>query len=353
MLGRRQKVPGTVPAAVEEVREMTACLPEKHAGPAAPGARVLVPLAFAIVATLSSLPSPALGADGPKLYVELDARNRFSYAGDSTQVSILFKNEGNAPWTNPGLDIEAGFQVFDSEGKKLERAKLPVLLKDGQPKVLEPNTFFGKIVNLDAYFPKIAGIGTYRVTWSAGGIPEQTLAMRIIKKYDAARDYQAVIDTEFGRIVIEFYRDLAPFHTKNFIDLANLNFYDGLLFHRIVKGEMIFGGSPTGDERGSPGYNIPTEPTGLKVLPGVVAQVRNSQTGSDESGSIFMIAATAQPDLDGRVTVFARVVEGLDTVKAISNVPTVGGPPRAPSRPIKDVVIKKVEIRDKKPAKSS
>ena len=325
---------------------MTACLPEKHAGPAAPGARVLVPLAFAIVATLSSLPSPALGADGPKLYVELDARNRFSYTGDSTQVSILFKNEGNAPWTNPGLDIEAGFQVFDSEGKKLERAKLPVLLKDGQPKVLEPNTFFGKIVNLDAYFPKIAGIGTYRVTWSAGGIPEQTLAMRIIKKYDAARDYQAVIDTEFGRIVIEFYRDLAPFHTKNFIDLANLNFYDGLLFHRIVKGEMIFGGSPTGDERGSPGYNIPTEPTGLKVLPGVVAQVRNSQTGSDESGSIFMIAATAQPDLDGRVTVFARVVEGLDTVKAISNVPTVGGPPRAASRPIKDVVIKKVEIRD-------
>jgi len=168
---------------------MTACLPEKNAGPAAPGARVLVPLALAIAATLSSVPSSALGADGPKLYVELDARSRFSYTGDPTQVSILFKNEGNAPWTNPGLDIEGGFQVFDSDGKKLERGKVPVLSKDGQPKVLEPSNFFGKIVNLDAYFPKITGIGTYRVTWSGGGIPEQTLAMRIIKKYDPARDY--------------------------------------------------------------------------------------------------------------------------------------------------------------------
>jgi len=325
----------------------------KYAGPAARSARLLVPLSIALAATLSSAPSTVLGAEGPKLYVELDARSRFSYSGDPTQVSILFKNEGTAAWTNPGMDIEGGFQVYDSEGKKLERAKTPTLSKEGQPKFLEPNGFFGKVVNLDTYFPKINGIGTYRVAWSGGGVPEQTLAMRIIKKYDPTRDYQAVIDTDFGRIVIEFYRELAPFHTKNFIDLANLNFYDGLLFHRIVKGEMILGGSPTGDERGSPGYNIPGEPTGLKVLPGVVAQVRNSQTGADESGSIFMITATAQPDLDSRVTVFARVVEGLDTVKAISNVPTVGGAPRAASRPIKDVVIKKVEIREKKPAKSS
>jgi cyclophilin family peptidyl-prolyl cis-trans isomerase len=61
-----------------------------------------------------------------------------------------------------------------------------------------------------------------------------------------------------------------------------------------------------------------------------------------------MIAATALPDLDARVTVFGRVVEGLDTVKAITNLPTVGSAPRAASRPIKDVTIKKVEIVEKK-----
>ena len=327
---------------------MTACPQIKRGGPAARLAGILVPVFLAVAAALQGVPSEALGEDTAKLYVHIETPGRFSYLGDPTQVSILLKNEGAAPWLNPGLDIEGGFQVLDSEGNKLEKAKIPPMLKDGQPKVLEPNAYFGKIVNLNQYFPKIAAIGTYRITWSAAGIPEQSLATRIIKKYDPARDYQAVIDTDFGKIVIEFYKDLAPYHTRNFIDLANLNFYDGLLFHRIVKGEMILGGSPTGDERGSPGYNVPPETNGLKVLPGVVAQVRNSQTGPDESGSIFMIAATAQPDLDARVTVFGRVVEGLETVKAITNVPTVGSAPRAASRPIKDVTIKKIEIREKK-----
>ena len=119
-----------------------------------------------------------------------------------------------------------------------------------------------------------------------------------------------------------------------------------------MKGEAVLAGSPTGDERGGPGYTIPPEPNGLKVLPGTMAQVRNSMTGPDESGSIFLIAAKEQPDMDNHVTVFARVVEGLETVKAISNVPTVGGPPRAAARPIKDITIKKIEIREK-PAKKS
>ena len=327
---------------------MNACLRMKRTGSAARRAGVLVPLSMALAAALLSVPSTALGEDAPKLYVHIETPGRFSYSGDPTQVSILIKNEGIAAWVNPGLDIEAGFQVFDSDGNKLERAKTSPASKDGQPKLLEPNAYFGKIVNLNQHFPKISGTGTYRITWSAAGIPEQTLATRIIKKYDASKEYQAIIDTDFGKIVIDFYRDLAPFHTRNFIDLVNLDFYNGLLFHRIVKGESIFGGSPTGDERGSPGYNVTPEPNGLKVLPGVVAQVRNSQTGAEESGSIFMIAATAQPDMDGRVTVFARVVEGLDTVKTIANVPTVGGAPRAASRPIKDVAIKKIEIREKK-----
>jgi peptidyl-prolyl cis-trans isomerase B (cyclophilin B) len=318
-------------------------------GPAGHLAAVMVPVVLALLGVLPGAPSTAFGEDAPKLYVHIETPGRFSYSGDPMQVSILIKNEGGAAWTNPGIDIEGGFQVFDGDGKKLEKGKTPGAVKETQPKTLEPNAYFGKIVNLNQYFPKMASIGSYRVTWSAPGISEQTLATRIIKKYDPAKDYQAVIDTDFGKIVVEFYKDLAPFHTRNFIDLVNLNFYNGLLFHRIVKGEMIFGGSPTGDERGSPGYNVIPEPNGLKVLPGVLAQVRNSQTGAEESGSIFMITATPQPDLDGRVTVFARVVEGLDTVKTITNVPTVGNAPRSASRPIKDVTIKKIEVREKKP----
>lgn len=297
--------------------------------------------------------SPSSGQDGAKLYVHLETPGRFSYSGDPAQVSILLKNEGGALWTNPGVDIESGFQVIDSDGRKLERAKAAPFNRDSQPKHLEPNAYFGRIVDLAALFPKMNAVGTYRITWSATGIPEQTLATRVIRKYDPKKDYQGIIETDFGKVVLEFYKDLAPYHVKNFIDLANLGFYDNLLFHRIIKGEMAFGGSPTGDERGSPGYNVPPEPNGLKVLPGVVAQVRNTQTGADESGCIFMIAVTAQPDMDGRVTVFARVVEGLDTVKAVTNVPTVGGAPRAASRPIKDVTIRRIEIREKKSAAKS
>jgi peptidyl-prolyl cis-trans isomerase B (cyclophilin B) len=301
----------------------------------------------------AALPTSVLSEDQPKLYVHLETPARFSYSGDPMQVSILFKNEGKALWVNPGLDIEGGFQVIDSDGKKLERAKTEAPAPDSQPKRLAPNAYFGQIVDLSALFPKISTIGTYRITWSAPGLPDQTLATRIIKKYDPKKDYQAVLETDFGKIVLDFYKDLAPYHVRNFIDLANLGFYDGLLFHRIIKGEAIFGGSPTGDERGSPGFTIGPEPNGLKVLPGTVAQVRNINTGADESGSIFMIAATAQPDLDSKFTVFARVSDGLETVKAIANVPTVGGAPRMPSRPIKDVKILKVTIREKKPAKAS
>ncbi len=315
--------------------------------------RAGLPVAILLVVAGAGLSLPVLCEDAPKLYVEVGAQGRYSYSGDPTRVSILIKNEGTGPWTNPGIDFEAGFEVYDSDGKKLEKVKQGHSPHEAQPKLLDLDAYFGKIVNLNPIFPKISALGSYRITWSAPGIPEQNVVLRVIKKYDKNLDYQGVIETEFGKVVIEFYKDLAPYHVKNFIDLANLGFYDGKLFHRIVKGEMIFGGSPTGDERGSPGYNIPPEPNGLKVLPGVVAQVRNSMTGADESGSIFLVTAMAQPDMDTRVTVFARVVEGLETVKAISNLPTVAGAARTPTRPIKDVMIRKIEIREKKSAKSS
>jgi cyclophilin family peptidyl-prolyl cis-trans isomerase len=285
--------------------------------------------------------------EGPKLYVHLETQGRLAYSGDVNQVTLLFKNIGTKTWTNPGLQIEEGLTVFDGEGKKLTRADVPAPPKDGQPRLLEPNAYFGKVIDLTSLFPDIKTIGSYRITWSGPDGNEHSVVSRVIRKYDRDMTYQGVIDTEFGQIIVEFYRDLAPLHVKNFIDLANQGFYDGKLFHRTIKGEAIFGGSPTGDERG-PGYNIPPEPNGLKILAGSIAQVRNSMTGANESGSIFMIAANEQPGMENRFTVFARVVEGLETVKAITNLPSIGGNARIASRPIRDVIMKKVEIREKK-----
>src|SRR5262245_29005081 len=282
------------------------------------------------------------------LYVHIETRQALTYAGDPHEVTILFKNNGDASWTNPGMEIEAGFLVFDAEGRKLEKAKTVPSAKDAQPKVLEPNGYFGKIIDLNTLFPKMTALGSYKITWSGPGVTEKSITSRVIKKYDPTRDYQAVIGTEFGDIVLDFYRDLAPMHVKNFIDLANQGFYDGKIFHRTIKGEAVFGGSPTGDERGGPGYTLPAEPNGLKVLAGSVAQVRNSYTGAEESGSIFMIAVAPQPEMDTRYTVFARISSGLETIKTVSNLPTAGGAgARVAARPIRDVIMKKIEIREK------
>ena len=305
-------------------------------------------LLVAAVALASGIVLPGIAQEeGPKLYVYLETQGRLAYSGDPNQINLVFKNIGTATWTNPGLQIEEGLQVFDSEGKQLKRADVPASPKDGQPRLLEPDAYFGKVINLITFFPNMKKIGSYRVTWSGPEGNEQSVVTRVIRKYDRDKTYQGVVDTEFGRIIMEFYKDLAPLHVKNFIDLANQGFYDGKLFHRTIKGEAIFGGSPTGDERG-PGYNIPPEPNGLKILAGSIAQVRNSTTGLNESGSIFMIAATEQPAMENRFTVFARVVEGLETVKAITNLPSIGGNARIASRPISDVVMNTVEIREKK-----
>jgi len=288
------------------------------------------------------------------LYVHIETRQMLIYTGDPHEVTILFKNNGKTAWTNPGMEIEAGFQVYDGEGHKLEKVKPAASQKDAQPKILEPNGYFGQILDLNKLFPKMTALGVYKITWSGPGISEKSIQSKVIKKYDAAKDYQAVIGTEFGDIILDFYKDLAPMHVKNFIDLANQGFYDNKIFHRTIKGEAAFGGSTTGDERGGPGYTLPAEPNGLKILAGSVAQVRNSYTGAEESGSIFMMAVAPQPELDNRYTVFARVSQGLETVKAITNLPTAGGGgARFAARPIRDVVMKKVEIREKPAAKKS
>lgn len=331
-------------------------LPLRRIRPIA-AASVMALLAAVTTGAQEKKPEPPKGEPKAPLYVHIETRSVLTYAGDPNEVTILFQNDSKENWTNPGMEIESGFQVFDSEGKKLEKTKSPVSLKEAQPKVLEPKGYFGKIVDLNTLFPKMNAIGTYKITWSAAGLAEKTIMSRVIKKYDPARDYQAVVETDFGSFVLEFYRDLAPAHVKNFIDLANQGFYDQKIVHRIIKGEAIFGGSRTGDERGGPGYTLTPEPNGLKILAGSVAQVRNSYTGAEESGSIFMVAAVPQPEMDDRYTVFARVAQGLETIKAISNLPTAGGPGgKVAARPIRDVTIKKIEIREKKsdkPAKAS
>ncbi len=162
----------------------------------------------------------------------------------------------------------------------------------------------------------------------------------------------AEMQTNMGTIVLKLYVDKAPKTCENFIGLAegkktwvepntgkkvNKPFYDGLTFHRVIKGFMIQGGCPKGDGTGDPGYKFDDELLGLKHdKPGILAM---ANSGPNTNGSQFYITVGPQPHLDKGYTIFGEVVKGMDVVNDINNVQT--GPM---DRPLKPVIIQKVKI---------
>jgi peptidyl-prolyl cis-trans isomerase B (cyclophilin B) len=173
-----------------------------------------------------------------------------------------------------------------------------------------------------------------------------------VERYNPKKDYNARIETDFGPIVIRLNKAAAPRHVQNFIDLVRQGFYNGNQFHRILAGMAIVGGSPTGDPGSGAGYNLEPELSETPVPAGTVVQVRNQETGPMDSGSHFMITAISMPDMRGRLTVLGHVVEGLDTVKTICQVPTLreaNAPPGTPTRPVKPVLIRKVTLSELSP----
>jgi cyclophilin family peptidyl-prolyl cis-trans isomerase len=151
--------------------------------------------------------------------------------------------------------------------------------------------------------------------------------------------YMHITVKDFGDIVIKMYGDEVPNNVKSVMTLADSGFYNGLKFHRIIKGFVIQGGCPQGDGTGGPGYELEDEIlANLKHLKGTVAMANH---GANTNGSQFYICLAPQPGLDGRFTIIGEVVEGMDVVDKIGSVKT-SGPPS--DRPLKDVVMEKVWI---------
>jgi len=148
----------------------------------------------------------------------------------------------------------------------------------------------------------------------------------------------ARIETNQGTFAVELFEERAPKTTKNFIDLAEKGFYDGVIFHRVIAGFMLQGGDPTGTGRGGPGYNIPDEfhPELTHDEPGVLSM---ANAGPNTGGSQFFVTLAATPWLDGKHAVFGKVSGGMDVVQAIGSVRTGAG-----DRPAEDVVMEKVTI---------
>ncbi len=149
----------------------------------------------------------------------------------------------------------------------------------------------------------------------------------------------ATITTNAGAISIELFDDDAPTTVANFKKLAADGFYDGVIFHRVIPDFMIQGGDPTGTGSGGPGYTFEDEANEHKVERGALAM---ANAGPNTNGSqFFIVTADSTPWLDGKHTVFGRVIAGMEVVDAISEVDR-----DARDRPKQDVTIERVELAD-------
>src|SRR5438874_7509187 len=148
---------------------------------------------------------------------------------------------------------------------------------------------------------------------------------------------QATMQTSEGPIGLELFDEDAPKTVANFRKLVGEQFYDGLVFHRVIKDFMIQGGCPQGTGTGGPGYTFEDEFNRHKVVRGALAM---ANAGPNTNGSQFFIVTTdAAPWLDGKHTVFGEITSGMDVVDAIEQVTT-----DRRDRPHEDVVIERVEL---------
>jgi cyclophilin family peptidyl-prolyl cis-trans isomerase len=155
---------------------------------------------------------------------------------------------------------------------------------------------------------------------------------------DPKKKYQARMETDKGTMVIELFADKAPKTVNNFVFLSREGFYEGTIFHRVIKDFMVQGGDPTGKGTGGPGYKFADEfhPSLKHDKPGKLSM---ANAGPNTNGSQFFLTHVATPWLDNKHTIFGQVVDGMDVLMSI--------PPRDPMHPeYPGVKILKVNIEE-------
>ena len=145
--------------------------------------------------------------------------------------------------------------------------------------------------------------------------------------------------TNHGPIQLELFEEDAPKTVENFVKLSRDGYYDGLIFHRVIRDFMIQGGCPEGTGTGGPGYQFEDEINDNKIVRGALAM---ANAGPDTNGSqFFIVTIDAAAWLDGKHTVFGKVTDGMDAVDSIEGTETGAG-----DRPVKDAVIERVEVHE-------
>jgi len=160
----------------------------------------------------------------------------------------------------------------------------------------------------------------------------------------------ALIKTSEGDMVVQFWNDAAPNTIENFKKLARSGFYDGTIFHRIVKGFMIQGGDPNSKDagkesrygEGGPGYKVKAEFNDHSHERGIISMARSSDP--DSAGSQFFICLAPVPRLDHQYTTFGKLIKGDDVLEKIGDTPVTRNSAGEVSKPTKRVVIESIKI---------
>ncbi|MBI4297378.1 MAG: peptidylprolyl isomerase [Chloroflexi bacterium] len=160
---------------------------------------------------------------------------------------------------------------------------------------------------------------------------------------DPSKSYTARMETSEGVITFDLLAREAPITVNNFVFLAREGFYDGVKFHRIIKGFMVQSGDPMGTGRGGPGYRFNDEPVTRNYVRGTLAM---ANAGPNTNGSQFFIVHQ-DAGLPKAYTIFGLVTDGLDALDKIANTPVTAGPSGEVSSPTREVTIRHIDIVEK------
>lgn len=218
-------------------------------------------------------------------------------------------------------------QTKATEAKAAGQAKATEAKAAGQAKAAEAKASAGPSDKALAAID--AQIAANKVNKGAPGW-KTALKIPTVAQFDPAKKYLWHVTTNKGPMTFQFRPDVAPMHVTNFIYLTRLGYFDGLKFHRVIKGFMAQGGCPLGNGTGGPGYryNGEVSPTVKHDKPGVLS---TANAGPNTDGSQFFVMFRAYPSLDMKYSIFGELVEGVETLKAFEAVGNPGdGPPTEP-----------------------
>jgi cyclophilin family peptidyl-prolyl cis-trans isomerase len=261
-----------------------------------------------------------------------------------------------------GLPIEhvfsgrnfAGPTLQDGRGERHD-SKATIKMRDKVPAIkLAPHGSVGLRLDLTQYYESLSRPGTYKLVWQPynGSISSEPLSITVLA------ERQAVILTDFGKIVMRFHYDKAPNHVQNFIELVEKRFYDNLTFNRIIPGGLVQGGDPLGNRRGVrvDGKRINAEFNDVPFEMGTVGMCRSNKD-PDSASCQFFICLGRQPAFDGHQTAFGYIEgdESFETLRRIGAVPTEKqkGMEDYPRRPIyiRAISLENVPVREREVAK--